>query len=373
MTNPEVPHSSHPPPNAAMTIHLAAWHGDRAKVEYFVREKEDLGYPAMETLQARDGVTGDTPLHKAVENEQTELVKWLLEQGVMPNVKDNSGVTPLHLASIKGYVTLVQLLLDSDSTVKKVTDANGDTAVHWACTKGHLEVLDLLLSRGAALDVANKQGWTALHRSAYNGRPEVLERLLNAGASLHAVNQDGNTALHLAAHNNHLAAISLLLKWGAKTDMRNNEGLIPALCGQVPGVRSMIEDWEVTHPPKHKKVPIAGGSGAGDKTLSPAKPGSPRLAAASSPRKLSSRERSVTPDASPLAPTEAAVAMMDAASEAAATDVKPSAASVTTVQSSRAHTPRMSDVSRTSHRSHAGMPAGLKGINPTPLRSAASS
>jgi ankyrin repeat protein len=45
--------------------------------------------------------------------------QWLLEQGVMPNVKDNSGVTPLHLASIKGYVTLVQLLLDSDSTVKK--------------------------------------------------------------------------------------------------------------------------------------------------------------------------------------------------------------------------------------------------------------
>mmetsp|Transcript_55 Transcript_55/g.92 ORF Transcript_55/g.92 Transcript_55/m.92 type:complete len:251 (-) Transcript_55:170-922(-) len=233
---PEAP-EAHKPPPAKMTIHLAAWKGDKAMVERFVQEKEDMGYPAMETLQARDGVTGDTPLHKAVENEQTALVQWLLEQGVMPNVKDTHGVTPLHVAAIKGYVSLVQLLLDSDNTVKKVTDANGDTAVHWACTKGHLEVLDLLLSRGAALDVSNKQGWTALHRASYNGRPEVLERLLNAGASLHAVNQDGNTALHLAAHNNHLGAISMLLKWGAKTDMRNNDGLAPV----IPKRRDLME------------------------------------------------------------------------------------------------------------------------------------
>mmetsp|Transcript_10231 Transcript_10231/g.26047 ORF Transcript_10231/g.26047 Transcript_10231/m.26047 type:complete len:313 (-) Transcript_10231:33-971(-) len=292
---PEAP-EAHKPPPAKMTIHLAAWKGDKAMVERFVQEKEDMGYPAMETLQARDGVTGDTPLHKAVENEQTALVQWLLEQGVMPNVKDTHGVTPLHVAAIKGYVSLVQLLLDSDNTVKKVTDANGDTAVHWACTKGHLEVLDLLLSRGAALDVSNKQGWTALHRASYNGRPEVLERLLNAGASLHAVNQDGNTALHLAAHNNHLGAISMLLKWGAKTDMRNNDGLAPVLCGQVPGVRMMIEEWEIAHPPKHKKVQVG--------KMSPAKPDSPRAAA--SPRTLSSRERidaAVEPSATVMEPS----------------------------------------------------------------------
>uniref|UniRef100_A0A061S3D0 Euchromatic histone-lysine N-methyltransferase n=1 Tax=Tetraselmis sp. GSL018 TaxID=582737 RepID=A0A061S3D0_9CHLO len=209
------------------TIHHAAWRGDRAKIMQFVKQREDLGYPATETLQERDGVTGDTPLHKAVENNQEELVKWLLLQGVMPDVKDNHGVTPLHVAAIKGYFSLVELLLDSDESIKKGVDSNGDTAVHWAATKGHLDVVELLLSRGAAIDIANKQGWTALHRAAFNGRVEVMDRLLNAGASLHAVNQDCNTALHLASHNNHLSAISLLLKWGAKTDMRNAEGLVP--------------------------------------------------------------------------------------------------------------------------------------------------
>jgi len=236
------------------TIHQAAWLGDREAVLRFVKAGTDMGYPAMETLQQRDGVTGDTPLHKAVENNKEDLVKWLLDEGVMPNVKDNHGVTPLHVAAIKGHIKLVELLLDSDSSIKKVTDANGDTAVHWASTKGHLEIVELLLSQGSALDIANKQGWTALHRAAFNGRVEVMERLLNAGASLHAVNQDCNTALHLAAFNNHLSAISLLLKWGAKTDMRNAEGLTPALCGSASGVKVVIEEWEITHPPKTKRV-----------------------------------------------------------------------------------------------------------------------
>mmetsp|Transcript_5790 Transcript_5790/g.16266 ORF Transcript_5790/g.16266 Transcript_5790/m.16266 type:complete len:435 (+) Transcript_5790:177-1481(+) len=236
------------------TIHQAAWLGDREAVLRFVKAGTDMGYPAMETLQQRDGVTGDTPLHKAVENNKEDLVKWLLDEGVMPNVKDNHGVTPLHVAAIKGHIKLVELLLDSDSSIKKVTDANGDTAVHWASTKGHLEIVELLLSQGSALDIANKQGWTALHRAAFNGRVEVMERLLNAGASLHAVNQDCNTALHLAAFNNHLSAISLLLKWGAKTDMRNAEGLTPALCGSASGVKVVIEEWEITHPPKTKRM-----------------------------------------------------------------------------------------------------------------------
>jgi len=275
----------------------------------FVKQREDLGYPATETLQERDGVTGDTPLHKAVENNQEELVKWLLLQGVMPDVKDNHGVTPLHVAAIKGYFSLVELLLDSDESIKKGVDSNGDTAVHWAATKGHLDVVELLLSRGAAIDIANKQGWTALHRAAFNGRVEVMDRLLNAGASLHAVNQDCNTALHLASHNNHLSAISLLLKWGAKTDMRNAEGLVPVFMGVSPGVRDIIEEWEIAHPPKSRTTRIEIGA---------AKPATPPR---QPPRSGSARSRPRAPETgaqSPSGPPQALAHSDQAAAEDAA-------------------------------------------------------
>ena len=58
-----------------VTIHVAAWRGDKILITKFVKEGEEMGYPALETLQKRDGVTGESPLHKAVENNQEAVVQ----------------------------------------------------------------------------------------------------------------------------------------------------------------------------------------------------------------------------------------------------------------------------------------------------------
>ncbi|MHB0999859.1 MAG: ankyrin repeat domain-containing protein [Armatimonadota bacterium] len=54
-------------------------------------------------------------LHKAVLRKNNEEVQHLLESGENVNIKDNVGVTPLHIAARRGYYEIVELLLEHEA------------------------------------------------------------------------------------------------------------------------------------------------------------------------------------------------------------------------------------------------------------------
>jgi ankyrin repeat protein len=56
------------------------------------------------------GQFGQTPLHVAVINGQTEIVRLLLERGADAHVRDENGKTPSELGSQYGYHEIVELL-----------------------------------------------------------------------------------------------------------------------------------------------------------------------------------------------------------------------------------------------------------------------
>ena len=105
-------------------------------------------------------VSGETALHKLAVADRwwkLEAIKLVLESGADPNIPNENGRTPLHVAC-----------------------ENIDTTNSWASFR--LMAIDILLSYGASCDVANQQGVTPLHIGCRNFA--VMEKLLKHGASV---------------------------------------------------------------------------------------------------------------------------------------------------------------------------------------------
>ena len=65
---------------------------------------------------------------------RTADTQWLLDNDVEIYAADHAGVTPLHLACLKGHIEIISLLLNQGCGTE-TRDNEGDTAMHWAATK----------------------------------------------------------------------------------------------------------------------------------------------------------------------------------------------------------------------------------------------
>uniref|UniRef100_A0A1I8Q8X6 Tonsoku-like protein n=1 Tax=Stomoxys calcitrans TaxID=35570 RepID=A0A1I8Q8X6_STOCA len=109
---------------------------------------------------------GETQLHQACIAGNIELVRRLIDQGHVVNVRDHAGWLPLHEACNHGYLDIVELLLDRGGAVaindKGGTSCDGITPLYDACSNGFFDVIELLLERGADPTVKTDFGDTCL-------------------------------------------------------------------------------------------------------------------------------------------------------------------------------------------------------------------
>ena len=157
---------------------------------------------------------------------QVARLRWLLARGARLELKDWTGRTALHWASQEGRAETARELLLQGSALEAATFAavagrqsplliasreghleivrelrsrRGSTPLFAAIKQGHLEVVRELLTRGAAVDSADKGGRTPLHIASEWGHAQVVRELLARGAAVDAANEDGWTPLHGAS------------------------------------------------------------------------------------------------------------------------------------------------------------------------------
>ena len=66
----------------------------------------------------------------------------------------------------------------------------GMSALHIASVYGKESILDLLLDNNATADIWNNQGYTPLMLAAGEGNSSIVEKLLSKGADLNAKDQN---------------------------------------------------------------------------------------------------------------------------------------------------------------------------------------
>ena len=121
------------------------------------------------------------------------------------------GWAPLHLAVVGEANDVLRVLLAVAGIVVDVMDSAGRTPLALACARGHVAACRRLLARGAATEAAPGDGLTPLLLAAQHDRARCFEALLRAGASPRARRlADGLPALHIACAQN---SVECVLVW----------------------------------------------------------------------------------------------------------------------------------------------------------------
>ncbi|KAK1759861.1 ankyrin repeat-containing domain protein [Echria macrotheca] len=160
---------------------------------------------------------GESALHVAASGDAAEAAEHLLALGCDPDLRDNSGHTPLLVACIvKKGTDILDVLYQHDVDINvKGEDDVGWSGLHWAARNGNAETLGWLLKKGACVDARGKKMPPPLHLAAQEGHRECCEALLNSGADLEAVDDFGLTPLGLAVRHGHPEVCDLLIFRGA--------------------------------------------------------------------------------------------------------------------------------------------------------------
>jgi len=80
------------------------------------------------------------PIHTAALEGELPTVQQELQKGVNVEAKDNSDWTPLHCASRKGHLTIVQYLAEQAGADLEAQNNFGQTPLHIASWKDRLIV-----------------------------------------------------------------------------------------------------------------------------------------------------------------------------------------------------------------------------------------
>ncbi|KAK2560726.1 Ankyrin repeat domain-containing protein 27 [Acropora cervicornis] len=154
------------------------------------------------------------------------------------------GMTPLHVAAIRGFDEMTSLLLrrGARTDVKNYTQRRAP--LHFACQYNHPRVAGLLLSHQAKENIKDYKGNTPLHLCCFAGHLDPAVILLGHGAGINATNDVGDTPLHVAARFNLVKHVILFVENGASVTIRNKKELTPLQCAQRDDVIRALDQAE---------------------------------------------------------------------------------------------------------------------------------
>lgn len=216
-------------------LHLTAYLGLSTVLPLTIEQGVDLN--------VKDG-DGDTALHAVIlaaanGRPWKDVLKWLLDHKLDPDAQNHKGRTALHVGIYEDefdqQTGIVRQILESHPNLD-VLDFQGMTLLHYAAIEGHMEIVQLLLERGSTIDLADRQDQTALFYAVYCGHLQIVRMLLKAGADKEKQNYNGITPL--------FEGLRIYLNLGKRdvTPIQNSIELMVSYQARMP--RELIQDFE---------------------------------------------------------------------------------------------------------------------------------
>lgn len=181
------------------------------------------------------GFYNTTPLYGAAQNGPLELVKLLVSKGAKVNAVDKYFSRPLAKAVQADNLEIAKFLLEhgADKTINH-SDTEFQTAIFKARSA---KMAQLLIANGANVSESDKKGQSVLlHAVANHLDFDLLKVLLQNGADINEQDKSGTTALLWAAQHPYERddknCVQFLLENGANANVANNQGETPLLVAE---------------------------------------------------------------------------------------------------------------------------------------------
>ncbi|MCJ1246909.1 Ankyrin repeat domain-containing protein 44 [Trapelia coarctata] len=149
------------------------------------------------------------------------MVCSILDEGIPRSMKNLPFGAPLHMATLYGRETAVDLLIDRGADVELTTLGNVSTPLHIACgnrgskvDNSPIPIIRRLLEAGANVNCCDAFGRTPFLTAASAGLEDVLKELQSHGADVKSSDREGMTAMHHAIEDRQIKVIPFLLSSG---------------------------------------------------------------------------------------------------------------------------------------------------------------
>lgn len=202
-----------------------------------------------------------------------QVVRNLIESYDIVNSIDAQGNTALHVASYRGYLPVVEILIGASPSLTTLANNYGDTFLHMAVVgfrspgfcrlDKHIELMkqlttEKIVSMKDIINVRNNEGRTALHVAVmHNIKCDVVELLMSVSSiDLNIRDADGVTPLDHLRRRSSSASSDILIKQLISaggisncTDYMTRNALVSHLrthgIGASPGTSFRIPDSEI--------------------------------------------------------------------------------------------------------------------------------
>lgn len=171
--------------------------------------------------------TGKTPVYLASSKGKVKAVKFLLLYGADINARDEHLKSPLMAAIEAKSLETCQLLITSGASVKTI-DENGYTPLHYAILNNQIEIATIIANQFCDIDATDNEGNTPLfYTVGKEFSDKFIQMLIHSGADINCINIGGKTVLHQAVILNDNKAVKCLIENGANVNMKDEQENTP--------------------------------------------------------------------------------------------------------------------------------------------------
>ena len=175
---------------------------------------------ASYTTEANTIAIATTGIRVASKKGYVDIVRLLIEHGADVNVNDIYEDTALILATKNNHADVVRLLLEKGAFTDYLDNQEQLTALDFACAGGYVDICRLLIAKGA-----NVHEFFCIQSACRYGHEEVVRLLLENNANVdHGGSEDYDPPICIASQKGYFDIVKLLIDNGADVNNRDEDG-----------------------------------------------------------------------------------------------------------------------------------------------------